>query len=74
MVELLVEYTDQLDMADRDGLTAAHVAALNGEVRCLQTLYDKGTVYFDYARLQGNGTQVFCYGEFILPVIECKIN
>lgn len=51
MVELLVDYTDQLDMVDRDGLTAAHVAALNGEVRCLQTLYDKGTLQFDYAKL-----------------------
>lgn len=53
VVELLVDYTDQLDLADRDGFTAAHVAALNGELKCLQALYDKGMLHFELCQATG---------------------
>lgn len=42
MLELLLDHTTELDIPDSDGQTAAHIAAYNGEVKCLEILYDRG--------------------------------
>ena len=42
VVELILDYIGDVDVADKAGQTAVHVAALNGEVLCLQALCDRG--------------------------------
>ena len=42
VMQLLMDYSRELDVPDRDGQTAAHLAAYNGEVKCLQSLADRG--------------------------------
>ena len=42
VMQLLMDYSRELDVQDRDGQTAAHLAAYNGEVKCLQSLADRG--------------------------------
>lgn len=44
-VTLLVGYTQDLDTPDKDGQTAAHLAAYHGERSCLAALASAGTVY-----------------------------
>lgn len=41
-LELLLTYTDQVNVKDKDGQTPAHLAAFNGELRCLKLLAEKG--------------------------------
>ena len=47
VLELLLDYTQELDVQDRDGQSAAHIAASNGEVKCLQILSDKGVDIYE---------------------------
>ena len=43
VVELLLNASANYDLADSEGQTAAHMAAFQGEIKCLQSLTDKGT-------------------------------
>lgn len=42
-LKLLLTYTDQVNVKDKDGQSPAHLAAFNGELRCLKLLSEKGT-------------------------------
>ena len=42
VVELLLNASANYDLADNEGQTAAHMAAFQGELKCLQSLADKG--------------------------------
>ena len=40
---LLLDYTRDVDVQDRDGQSPAHLAAFNGELDCLMVLNERGT-------------------------------
>ena len=42
VLQVLLQFTTDFDIPDKQMQTPAHVAAFNGEVECLQTLYDRG--------------------------------
>lgn len=44
-LKLILDYTAEVNIRDRDGLTPAHVAALNGELGCIKILQDRGMPY-----------------------------
>lgn len=41
-LRVLLQYTPEVNIRDRDGQTPAHVAAFNGELGCIKMLQDKG--------------------------------
>jgi len=44
---LLLKHTDNVNVKDKDGQTPAHLAAFNGELKCLKLLAENGkTVSF----------------------------
>lgn len=43
VVEQLLPHLDEVDVVDIRGQTAAHTAALNGELTCLKALHDRGS-------------------------------
>ena len=42
VLQLLLDYTRDVEVKDRDGRTACHLAAYHGEVKCMEILMDKG--------------------------------
>lgn len=41
-LKLLLKHVENVNVKDRDGQTPAHLAAFNGEVKCLKLLAEKG--------------------------------
>ncbi|VDI68682.1 Hypothetical predicted protein [Mytilus galloprovincialis] len=41
-LKLLLDYTAEVNIRDRDGMTPGHVAAFNGELGCIKILQDRG--------------------------------
>jgi len=52
-LKLLLQYTNQVNVKDRDGQTPAHLAAFNGELTCLKILNENGMVYLFQRTFQG---------------------
>jgi len=42
LIGFTVRYIDKLDHQDANGQTACHLAALNGEVKCVKILLEQG--------------------------------
>lgn len=61
-LSLLLKYTDQVNVKDRDGQTPAHLAAFNGEVKCLKILSEKGEYLrmSVYSRMSIRKQKIFC--------------
>jgi len=45
-VELLVDVMSDINISDKDGQTAAHLAAFNGEEESLKVLIENGELIF----------------------------
>lgn len=41
-LKMLLDYTAEVNVRDREGMTPAHVAAFNGELGCIKILQDRG--------------------------------
>ena len=39
---LLLDYTRDVDVQDKEGLSPMHVAATNGELKCFEVLHERG--------------------------------
>ena len=44
-LKMLLDYTAEVNIRDREGMTPAHVAAFNGELGCIKILQDRGMLY-----------------------------
>ena len=47
VILILLDFTREVNIPDRDGQTPAHIAAANGEVQCLEILADKGNIFIN---------------------------
>ena len=63
-LKLLLQYTDQVNIKDKDGQTPAHLAAFNGESRCIKLLSEHGNVIIDlYTQLLYNMIVCLAFDE-----------
>ena len=69
-LRVLLQYTPEVNIRDRDGQTPAHVAAFNGELGCIKMLQDKG---LDSMTFRSFICQKTSYPSIFLPFLDTKI-